>query len=102
MQTHAAKKIEIVAEAVRMRLVLQALERLGATGYTVVPVIAGKGRHGVREAGDPSDVNRSVMIVVIARASVADAVMAAADDILQDHTAIICVSDVAVRRADHF
>lgn len=102
MQTHPRKKIELVVEAVHVPAVTALLERLGVPGYTVLPVIAGKGHQGLRRAGDPAGLGDSAMIVVIASDAVAGRVLDEADAILRDRMAIIAVSDVRVLRGDHF
>ena len=50
---HARKRIEIVVEAVRAEAVTLLLDRMGATGWTILPVLAGRGHQGIRRAGDP-------------------------------------------------
>jgi nitrogen regulatory protein PII len=102
MTPSEAKKIEIVTEAVRMNEVCDLLDELGATGYTVLPVIAGRGRHGRRRSGDPTGLQDTVMIVAIVNGSVARAVLDNAERFIGQKTAVMCVSTVTVLRADHF
>jgi nitrogen regulatory protein PII len=96
------KKIEIVAEAIRSRDLCAVLDEAGATGYTVLPVIAGRGHHGMRSTGDPTGLQDTVMIMVIASEPVAQAILARSDRIIGATTAIMAVSTVSVLRADHF
>ena len=46
MQTHAAKRVEIIIEAPMQRRLTDALETAGVTGYTVLPVRGGSGQSG--------------------------------------------------------
>ena len=96
------KRIEIVTEALRVKQVTALLDEAGATGWTMVPVISGKGHHGVRHGGDPSGISDTVMIIIIASAAHADAILAKSDAILGGRTAILAVSDVTVIRKDRF
>lgn len=96
------KRIEIVIEALLARQVTDILDKAGATGWTILPVLTGKGHHGVRHGGDPSGINDTIMIVVIASAAHADAILARANDILADRSAVLAVSDVSVIRKDRF
>lgn len=96
------KRIEIVTEALRAKQVTALLDQAGATGWTMLPVISGKGHHGVRHGGDPSGISDTVMIVVIASDAHADAILAKSDGILSGRTAILAVSDVTVIRKDRF
>lgn len=99
---HTRKRIEIVVEAVRADAVTELLDRLGATGWTVLPVLAGRGRQGIRRAGDPGGVDDNVLILCIASEEVAGRVIAARQDLLGARPAIVTLSDCAVLRGDHF
>lgn len=99
---HPRKKVEIIVEAARAEAVLALVERLGATGYTVIPEVLGKGRHGARGGGDIINALAMRMIIVVAREDVAMAIVEEAQTLLARYTAIVTVSDVAVVRPDHF
>lgn len=99
---HARKRIEIVVEAVRAAQVTALLDRLGAPGWTMLPVTAGRGRQGLRSGGDPAGVFDNVLILCIASAEVAARVVAAEEELLGARPAIVTVSDCEVLRAGHF
>ncbi|WP_431282056.1 P-II family nitrogen regulator [Humitalea sp. 24SJ18S-53] len=99
---HPRKRIEIVVEQVQAETVTELLERLGATGWTMLPVMAGRGRQGLRQGGVPGGVLDNVMIVAIVSAEVAIRVADARDELLDARPAIISISDCAVLRAEHF
>lgn len=46
MQTHRATRIEIIIESPAARAVTRQLDSLGVKGYTVVPVLGGRGESG--------------------------------------------------------
>ena len=46
MQTHLAKRVEIIIEAPMETRLTEALEQAGVTGFTVLPVLGGSGRSG--------------------------------------------------------
>ncbi len=46
MQTHHAKRVEIIIEAPMETRLTAALEKAGVTGFTVLPVLGGSGRSG--------------------------------------------------------
>ena len=69
METHKAKRVEIIIEAPLERRLTGALKKAGVTGYTVLPVRGGSGglgrmepcrsgfkrwRHGCRRLPDPA------------------------------------------------
>jgi nitrogen regulatory protein PII len=99
---HARKRIEIVVEAVHAEDVTDLLDRLGATGWTIQPVLAGKGRQGLRRGGDPGGVFDNVLILCIASEAVAQRVVAARDELLGARPAIVSISDCVVLRGEHF
>ena len=72
---HSRKRIEIVVEAVRASEVTALLDRLGATGWTQLPVLAGRGRQGERRGGDLSGVLDNVVIISICGLQVAERVI---------------------------
>jgi nitrogen regulatory protein PII len=55
LPTHAKKKLEIIIEAPMLNRLLDLLDRLAVTGYTVVPAIAGRGRDGSWREGNLTD-----------------------------------------------
>lgn len=99
---HARQRIEIIIEAVDAEQVTELLDRLGAPGWTVLPVLSGRGRQGVRQGGDPSGVFDNVLIVCIASDEVAARVLAARDELLEARPAIVTVSSCNVLRPEHF
>lgn len=99
---HARKRIEIVVEAVQAEAVTDLLDRLGATGWTIQPVLAGKGRQGLRRGGDPGGVFDNVLILCIASEAVANRVADARDELLGARPAIVAISDCSVLRGEHF
>ena len=66
MQTHAAKRVEIIIEAPMERRLTDALQKAGVTGYTVLPVRGGSGRSGPwSRAGQVSPAGGMVAVVCL-------------------------------------
>ncbi len=99
---HARKRIEIVVEAVRAEAVTALLDRLGAPGWTMLPVLSGRGHQGLRQAGIPGGVMDNVLILCIASAEVAERLVEAAAELLEARPAILSISDTEVLRPGHF
>ena len=99
---HSRKRIEIVVERVRAEEVTALLDRLGATGWTILPVLAGRGRQGVRRGGGLSGVLDNVVVICIAGEEVTARVLDAREDLLGARPAIVSITDCTVLRADHF
>lgn len=68
------KRVEFIIESLQLRTALGMVERAGATGYTVIPHVYGKGHRGMRTELGFSDVLNNVLVIVIARASAAAAI----------------------------
>lgn len=102
MQTHVAKRVEIVIEAPLERRLTEALTRAGVTGYTVLPVLGGSGRSGPwsREG----QVGRAGMVAVICliRPERLDALLDAAFSVVERHIGVVSISDCEVLRAERF
>jgi nitrogen regulatory protein PII len=102
MQMTARKRIEIIVEAVQAEAVTDLLDRLGAKGWTVLPVLSGRGRTGFRRSGDLSGVLDNVLVLCVTSERVAEAVLDAHEELLGARPAIVSVSDCSVLRAERF
>ncbi|MBX3490249.1 MAG: DUF190 domain-containing protein [Parvibaculum sp.] len=103
MEMHPKKRIDIVLEAPVLKRLTDLLDRLDVTGYTVLPVLGGKGHHGVwSREGLPSSAGAMVSVTVIAAEENLDAVLEPVFALVKRHIGIVTVSDVAVLRSDRF
>ena len=103
MQTHQAKRVEIIIEAPMERRLKTALEEAGIAGYTVLPVLGGSGRSGrwSRE-GQVSRAGGMVAVVCIIRPERLDGLLEAAFSVVETHIGVVSVSDCEVLRAERF
>ena len=103
METLTKTRIEITIEAPILSRITHALDALPVTGYSVLPVIAGKGHEGAwNVAGQIGDAGRMLMVVCIVDPTKADTVLDAIFPIIRGQIGIVAMSDVRVMRADHF
>lgn len=102
MQTHIAKRVEIVIEAPLEKRLTDALTKAGVTGYTVLPVLGGSGRSGrwTREG----QVGRAGMVAVICVIvpERLEGLLDSAFAVVERHIGIVTVTDCAVLRAERF
>lgn len=103
MQTHRKKRLDIVIEAPMLRRLLALLDQLDASGYTVTPAIAGRGRGGswhrdtiVGEAG------RMVVVQCILDGTRVDEVLKPVFELVSRQIGIVTITDVEVIRPEHF
>ena len=103
MQTHVAKRVEIIIEAPMERRLKAALEAAGVAGYTVLPVLGGSGRsgRGSRE-GQVSRAGGMVAVVCIIRPERLDGLLEAAFSVVERHIGVVSVTDCQVLRAERF
>ena len=102
MQTHHAKRVEILIEAPLETRLTDALEAAGVKGFTVLPVLGGAGRSG--RWSREGQVGRSGMVAVICviRPERLDALLDAAFAVVKPHIGMVSVADVQVLRAERF
>ncbi len=102
MQTHTAKRVEIVIEAPLERRLTEALTDAGVTGYTILPVRGGSGRSGkwTREG----QVGRAGMVAVVCliKPERLDELLEAAFEVVEKHIGVVSITDAQVLRAERF
>ncbi len=102
MQTHTAKRVEIVIEAPLERRLTDAITEAGVTGYTVLPVRGGSGRSGkwTREG----QIGRAGMVAVVCliKPERLDALLEAAFAVVEKHIGVVSITDAQVLRAERF
>ena len=103
MQTHAAKRVEIIIEAPMQRRLTDALEEAGVTGYTVLPVRGGSGRSGAwTREGQVSTAGGMVAVVCLIRPERLDGLLDAAFAVVERHIGVVSVTEAEVLRAERF
>ncbi len=102
METHTAKRVEIVIEAPLERRLTDALTSAGVTGYTILPVRGGSGRSGkwTREG----QVGRAGMVSVVCliKPERLDGLLDAAFTVVEKHIGVVSITDAQVLRAERF
>ena len=102
MQTHDAKRVEIIIEAPMEGRLTDALAVAGVTGFTVLPVLGGSGRSG--QWSREGQIGRSGMVAVVCLVAPdrLDALLEAAFAVVQRHIGVVSVGDVQVIRPTRF
>ena len=103
MQTHPAKRVEIIIEAIMERRLTAALEEAGVTGFTVLPVEGGSGRTGRwSRAGQIGRGTGMVAVICLIRPDRLDGLLEAAFAVVERHIGVVSVTDAQVLRAERF
>lgn len=97
------KRIEIIVEMPVLNRLLDLLDRLAVTGYTVMPALAGRGRDGSwRRSGLVGEAGHMVVVVCILDESRINEVLEPVFNLVSRQIGIVTVSDVQVVRQEHF
>jgi nitrogen regulatory protein PII len=103
MQTHDAKRVEIIIEAPLERRLTDAIVEADVTGFTVLPVLGGSGRSGQwSRDGQVSVAGGMVAVVCIVRPERVDGLLDAAFKVVERHIGVVSVTDCKVLRAERF
>jgi len=100
MQTHAAKRVEILIEAPMQDRLTEALTRAGARGFTVLPALGGAGRSGSWSRDGQPGRTGMVAVVCLIRPESLDGALEAAFALVARHIGLVNVADVQVIRPD--
>jgi PII-like signaling protein len=103
MKTFSKKRIDIMVEAPLMQRVIALLDAEGVSGYSVLPVLAGRGQDGPwHRDGIVGRAGAMVLVFCILDEQRVDAVMGPLFALISRQIGIVTVSDVSVIRPDHF
>ena len=103
MQTHDAKRVEIIIEAVMERRLTEALTEAGVTGFTVLPVLGGSGRSGQwSREGQVGRASGMVAVICLIPPDRLDGLLEAAFAVVERHIGVVSITDARVLRAERF
>jgi len=89
----AVKRLEIVAHSVELPELLDIVEQAGASGYTVIREVQGKGGRGLRSNDTVTDVFKNSYILVACPADVALRIVEKVRPVLKHYGGICLLSD---------
>lgn len=102
MQTHIAKRVEIVIEAPLENRLTKALTAAGVTGFTILPVLGGSGRSGVWTREGQVGRAGMVSVVCLIKPERLDGLLEAAFGVVEKHIGVVSITDAQVLRAERF
>lgn len=100
---HPMKEIRVVVAGEHRTFVTDLLDRVNATGYTIIGNVSGKGHHGFREAHFMFSEQESLVLImtVVPEEKVAP-ILAGLRPLFERHSGVMFVADVAVSRREYF
>lgn len=103
METHNAKRVEIIIEAALERRLTDAMIAAEVTGFTVLPVLGGSGRSGHwSRDGQVSRASGMVAVVCLIHPDKLDTLLEAAFAVVERHIGVVSITEAQVLRAERF
>ena len=101
IETVIRKRIEILADSAQVKRVTAVIDKVGITGWTVLPVTSGRGREGRWREERVMGTDKN-LVVTIASQENASALAEALAPILNSHGLLLTMWDVEVIRGERF
>ncbi len=100
---HPMKESRVIVAGEPRAFVTDLLDRMKATGYTIIGNVSGKGHHGVREAHFMSSEQESLEIILtVVPEEKVEPILAGLRPLFERHSGVMFVADVAVSRQEYF
>ncbi len=100
---HPMKEIRVIVAGEHQAFVTELLDRINASGYTIIGNLSGKGHHGVREAHFMFSEQESLeMIMAVVPEEKVKPILAGLRPLFERHSGVMFVADVAVSRREYF
>lgn len=87
------KRVEIITDSLELRSIVQMLDEIGVSGYTVLKDVVGKGGRGMREGDELTDVFKNSYILVACPEEQLEPIVNCIRPILKKFGGICLVSD---------
>lgn len=95
----AMKKLEIIVEGEQQGFVVDLLDRAGASGYTILHNLSGKGTHGVHKGHLMfNDDSVLVMIMTAVSEDLVGPILEGLTPFFNKHMGVVLTSDIQVSR----
>jgi nitrogen regulatory protein PII len=103
MHTYPKKRIDVIVEAPLMRRIIDQFDQANVSGYSVMPIMAGRGHDSSWTAdGQISNATQMVAIVCITDASKVDDLIDSVFGVISHQIGFVTISDVCVLRPERF
>jgi nitrogen regulatory protein PII len=100
---HPMKEIRVIVSGDNRPFVTDLLDKVQATGYTIIGNVSGKGHHGVREAHFMfSEQESLVIIMTVVPEEKVEPILAGLRPLFDRYSGVMFVSDVTVSRREYF
>lgn len=87
------KKIEIVADLLELPKIIEKLDEVGITDYTIIKDVTGKGERGIRDGDELTDVFKNCYVLTACEPEQVDRVVETIRPLLKRYGGICLISD---------
>lgn len=103
LSLYPMKEVRVIVSGEQRSLVTDILDKIQATGYTVIALTAGKGHGGVQESHFMfGGIDSLEMIMTVVPEEKVEPILSALRTLFSHHSGVMFVSDVAVSRREYF
>ncbi|MGH7255816.1 MAG: P-II family nitrogen regulator [Nitrospirales bacterium] len=103
LHLHPMKEIKIIVGGEHLEFITELLDRVHATGYTIIDNVSGKGHHGFHQGHLMfNDTSSQVMVLTVVPEQTVEPILAGLGPLFNKHSGAMFVSDVAVSRRERF
>jgi hypothetical protein len=102
VETVQRKRIEILVDTPLVQRVIAILRAVDISGWSLIHVDGGGGRGGAWQDNDITGASAKTIIIAIASTARADALTDRIAPLLDSHSLLLTIGDVAVVRGDRF
>lgn len=95
------KKIEIMIESVKLDQVILIIDQAGASGYSIVSSVKGRGHRGQRAGGGLTDMFTNVMVMTVVEEPLAVKILERVKKLIQNYAGMAIVTDASVLWPDY-
>src|SRR5213080_5594597 len=100
---HPMKEIRVIVSGEHRAFVTDLLDKVQATGYTIIGNVSGKGHHGLHEGHYMfSELESLVMIMAVVPEEKVEPILAGLRPLFDRYSGVMFVADVAVSRREYF
>ncbi|MEW6543356.1 MAG: P-II family nitrogen regulator [Nitrospirota bacterium] len=100
---HPMKEVRVIVAGEHRAFVTELLDKIQATGYTIIGNVSGKGHHGLHESHFMfSELESLVMIMTVVPQEKVEPILAGLRPLFDRHSGVMFVADVAVSRREYF
>ena len=100
---HPMKEVRVIVSGEHRAFVTELLDKVQATGYTIIGNVSGKGHHGLHEGHIMfSELESLVMIMAVVPVEKVEPILAGLRPLFDRYSGVMFVSDVAVSRQEYF